>query len=297
MKQLDGTGLKRLHREWRRRTERAPRPRARRRAGPVQRRRDHPHRGRAARRATCGWRGAPRVRRTTKVARPRSAPSATSRSTAPHDGAAAVAGRPGRRVPGRRHRAGRRRRAAARARPRRGDLPRRRATRTAGCSPAALAACDAVAFLPQLGRVGSLNVATAASIACYEVRRRAWTDPRDRCRRAKRRGRRRGSPRFSAMAEPSVRLPHRRRARRGQPSSSVARCSARWPTSVARGLGRRVPRQGNPTHGAFVDKELVGVCHVVPGPPRHPGPAARRRGRHRRCRSSRTTAARVTSPG
>ena len=40
-----------------------------------------------------------------------------------------------------------------------------------------LAACDAVAFLPQLGRVGSLNVATAASIACYEVRRRAWTDP------------------------------------------------------------------------------------------------------------------------
>ncbi len=45
-----------------------------------------------------------------------------------------------------------------------------------GCSPATLAACDAVAFLPQLGRVGSLNVATAASIACYEVRRRAWTD-------------------------------------------------------------------------------------------------------------------------
>ncbi len=44
-----------------------------------------------------------------------------------------------------------------------------------GCTPAVLAACDAVAFLPQLGRVGSLNVATAASIACYEVRRRAWT--------------------------------------------------------------------------------------------------------------------------
>ena len=46
-----------------------------------------------------------------------------------------------------------------------------------GLSPAVLGACDAVAFLPQLGRVGSLNVATAASIACYEVRRRAWTDP------------------------------------------------------------------------------------------------------------------------
>jgi tRNA (guanosine-2'-O-)-methyltransferase len=44
-----------------------------------------------------------------------------------------------------------------------------------GCPPATLAACDAVAYLPLLGRVGSLNVATAASIALYEVRRRAWT--------------------------------------------------------------------------------------------------------------------------
>jgi tRNA (guanosine-2'-O-)-methyltransferase len=43
-----------------------------------------------------------------------------------------------------------------------------------GCSPAVLEACDAVAYLPLLGRVGSLNVATAASIACYEVRRQAW---------------------------------------------------------------------------------------------------------------------------
>jgi len=38
-----------------------------------------------------------------------------------------------------------------------------------------LDACDAVAFLPQLGRVGSLNVATATSIALYEMRRRSWT--------------------------------------------------------------------------------------------------------------------------
>ena len=45
-----------------------------------------------------------------------------------------------------------------------------------GLAAPVLGACDAVAFLPQLGRVGSLNVATAASIACYEVRRRAWTD-------------------------------------------------------------------------------------------------------------------------
>jgi tRNA (guanosine-2'-O-)-methyltransferase len=49
-----------------------------------------------------------------------------------------------------------------------------------GCSPAVLEACDDVAYLPQLGRVGSLNVATAASIACYEVRRQAWTSPQDR---------------------------------------------------------------------------------------------------------------------
>lgn len=44
-----------------------------------------------------------------------------------------------------------------------------------GCSSATLATCDAVAYLPLLGKVGSLNVATAASIACYEARRQAWT--------------------------------------------------------------------------------------------------------------------------
>ena len=46
-----------------------------------------------------------------------------------------------------------------------------------GCSPATLDACDVVAYLPQLGRVGSLNVATAASIALYELRRREWRPP------------------------------------------------------------------------------------------------------------------------
>ena len=44
-----------------------------------------------------------------------------------------------------------------------------------GLSPATLALCDEVAFIPQLGRVGSLNVATATAIALYEQRRRAWT--------------------------------------------------------------------------------------------------------------------------
>lgn len=44
-----------------------------------------------------------------------------------------------------------------------------------GCTPATLAACDDVAYLPMLGKVGSLNAATAASIALYEVRRQTWT--------------------------------------------------------------------------------------------------------------------------
>ncbi|MDP9453173.1 MAG: TrmH family RNA methyltransferase [Actinomycetota bacterium] len=47
-----------------------------------------------------------------------------------------------------------------------------------GLSPATLRLCDAVAFIPQLGRVGSLNVAHAAAIAVYEVRRREWTASR-----------------------------------------------------------------------------------------------------------------------
>jgi len=46
-----------------------------------------------------------------------------------------------------------------------------------GLSKAALAACDALAYLPLVGKVGSLNVATAAGIALYEVRRREWAAP------------------------------------------------------------------------------------------------------------------------
>lgn len=44
-----------------------------------------------------------------------------------------------------------------------------------GLSPTVLAACDQIAFVPQLGKVGSLNVAHATAIAVYEVRRRGWT--------------------------------------------------------------------------------------------------------------------------
>lgn len=43
-----------------------------------------------------------------------------------------------------------------------------------GCSPALLAAADVVAYIPQVGRVGSLNVAAAAAIALAEARRREW---------------------------------------------------------------------------------------------------------------------------
>lgn len=48
-----------------------------------------------------------------------------------------------------------------------------------GLSLAASGACDAIGFVPQLGRVGSLNVAQAAGIAIYEARRQAWvsTEP------------------------------------------------------------------------------------------------------------------------
>jgi len=44
-----------------------------------------------------------------------------------------------------------------------------------GCSASLLAAADLIAYIPQLGRVGSLNVAAAAAIALAEARRREWT--------------------------------------------------------------------------------------------------------------------------
>jgi tRNA (guanosine-2'-O-)-methyltransferase len=45
---------------------------------------------------------------------------------------------------------------------------------THGLNDAALASCDAVGYLPLLGRVGSLNVAAAAAAALAEVRRQGW---------------------------------------------------------------------------------------------------------------------------
>jgi tRNA (guanosine-2'-O-)-methyltransferase len=43
-----------------------------------------------------------------------------------------------------------------------------------GLAKATLEACDAVGFIPQVGRVGSLNVAVAAAVAIYETRRQGW---------------------------------------------------------------------------------------------------------------------------
>lgn len=44
-----------------------------------------------------------------------------------------------------------------------------------GLSKDILPLCDAVGYIPQTGKVGSLNVGVAASIAISEARRQAWT--------------------------------------------------------------------------------------------------------------------------
>ncbi len=46
-----------------------------------------------------------------------------------------------------------------------------------GCTAALLAVADVIAYIPQPGRVGSLNVAVAAAVAMAEARRRSWTAP------------------------------------------------------------------------------------------------------------------------
>ncbi|HEX4818476.1 MAG TPA: TrmH family RNA methyltransferase [Nonomuraea sp.] len=43
-----------------------------------------------------------------------------------------------------------------------------------GCSPALLDAVDGTCYIPQVGRVGSFNVAVAAAIALAEARRQEW---------------------------------------------------------------------------------------------------------------------------
>lgn len=43
-----------------------------------------------------------------------------------------------------------------------------------GLSQPVLDGADAVAFIPQLGKIGSLNVGVAAAMALYEARRQGW---------------------------------------------------------------------------------------------------------------------------
>ncbi|WP_327091982.1 TrmH family RNA methyltransferase [Nonomuraea sp. NBC_01738] len=45
-----------------------------------------------------------------------------------------------------------------------------------GCSPAVLEAADATCYIPQVGRVGSFNVAVAAAMAMSEARRQEWAN-------------------------------------------------------------------------------------------------------------------------
>jgi tRNA (guanosine-2'-O-)-methyltransferase len=45
-----------------------------------------------------------------------------------------------------------------------------------GLTAPVLEAAERSVFIPQLGKIGSLNVATAASIAIYEARRQGWPE-------------------------------------------------------------------------------------------------------------------------
>ena len=58
----------------------------------------------------------------------------------------------------------------------RGDICIALGNESNGLNDTALACCDAVGYIPQLGRVGSLNVAAATAVAIYETRRQGWQE-------------------------------------------------------------------------------------------------------------------------
>ncbi len=172
MKQLDGTGMKRLHREWRRRTDG--------RLGLVLDDVQGPFnvgaiiRTAAALRVDDVWLAGrtpePDDTKVGKTALGTQRYLTFQRCDSPVD-AVTAARAAGYRVVGLELADG--------ARPLH-ELPVREATcivvghEDRGCSPTTLEACDDVAYLPLLGKVGSLNVATACALALYELRRQRW---------------------------------------------------------------------------------------------------------------------------
>ena len=112
-----------------------------------------------------------------------------------------------------------------------------------GCSPALLAAVSSAAYIPQVGRVGSLNVAVAAAIALGEVRRREWQL----------------SPGGATPVPPAV----RERARSQKPRPYQARSHGQKPCRIRYGAARFLllsdPRRGRSSLFLRVRLAITGV--------------------------------------
>ena len=177
VKQLGSTDLKRLHREWRRRTPGRLGLRARRGAEPFNVGADPAHARRRCGSTTCGWSADTPGPEHAKVGKTALGAERYLTSTVVEGGGAAAVGRARPPATG----------SSASSWP---TAPRRCTScdlgrdvclvvghEDRGLTPATLDACDDVGFASRSSaKIGSLNVATAAAIALYEVRRREWTD-------------------------------------------------------------------------------------------------------------------------
>ena len=168
---LGGTELKRLHRDWRRRTEG--------RLGLLLDGVQNPFNLGAILRTAAAFSvdhlwlaGAPSPTDPSAEDRPRVA--TVLHVDRPRDLDRRRRRGPGRRVPHHRRGAGRRR-VALHELDLSGAVCLALGHEDRGLSKELLPACDALGYIPQLGRIGSLNVGTATAIACYEARRTAWT--------------------------------------------------------------------------------------------------------------------------
>ena len=284
-RQLRPTDVKRLNRAWRRRTEGPAGAAARLGQPAVQRRVDLPHRRRVRRRADLAVRQhAP--------ARPPLGPQ----DRAGHRPACQLGARPDR------GRGGRRRPPPAACRwspsnwpavplplheaPLDGDVCLALGNEDHGCSPALLAAASAVAYIPQTGRVGSLNVAAAAAIALAEARRREMAARRRVAAEADARVGQRAQGRGAVFRRAMRR--ERKVSGRGQPprsgrqrlssgpserlaSAGILRAVRSWthpgrwrsPTGAARRTSRRTPGGPSSTRSAWA----TATWRPTPGPP------------------------------